>query len=207
MDVGSIFAVEMKPSAVETFVEMELSTDAGAFGKTGQNDCMKRVVVVGAPGSGKSTFSRALASSTGLKAVERDGLGRLDSDEYRANVDQLLTTRGWIFDGFPYYVDDVVYGAIDTVFLLDYARRIVMWRVLRRSAALTRRNTMQGAHASASPRQWLDPNHAFRVAVMKYSARRKEMAELRKRLTGAGTNVITFRHPREAAAWLESEGP
>jgi hypothetical protein len=42
----------------------------------------------------------------------------------------------WILDGGPYYVEDLVYPATDTVIVLDYAKPVVMCRVLRRTLAV-----------------------------------------------------------------------
>jgi hypothetical protein len=33
----------------------------------------------------------------------------------------------------PYYADELVYAAVDTVIFLDYPKLLVMWRVLRRT--------------------------------------------------------------------------
>jgi hypothetical protein len=39
----------------------------------------------------------------------------------------------WILDGAPYYADELVYAAADTVIFLDYPKPVVMWRVLWRT--------------------------------------------------------------------------
>jgi hypothetical protein len=52
--------------------------------------------------------------------VERDGLGILGSDQYRAAIGALAGQRSWILDGAPYYLDDLIYPAADTVIFLDY---------------------------------------------------------------------------------------
>ncbi|QNE20094.1 hypothetical protein F1D05_21980 [Kribbella qitaiheensis] len=94
---------------------------------------MERVVVFGCAGSGKSTLSRELATCTGLPLIERDALGVLGPRDYREALGELAHQQLWILDGAPYYEDDLIYGAADTVILLDYPKLLVMWRVLRRT--------------------------------------------------------------------------
>ncbi len=87
---------------------------------------MRRIVVVGPPGSGKSTLACALARRFDVRLFERDANGPLGSDEYRYAVDDLLGADGWVFDGFPYFVDAEIYGAADTVVALAFSHRLVL---------------------------------------------------------------------------------
>ena len=162
---------------------------------------MRRVVIFGAPGSGKSTLARRLSERTGLRWVERDGLGDLGSDDYRAAVSAVVAHDEWIFDGAPYYVDDEVYGRADTVIIFDFAKPVVMRRVLARSLGLLRPGRTVGAHRSAGLRSWLTADHPVRVAWTSHAARRREAVELLARDDLSGTTVIRFRTPREVDGW------
>src|SRR5260370_15400519 len=106
-----------------------------AAGQRGTVVDVDRVVIAGCAGSGKSTLARALAARTGLPLVERDRLGILGSDQYRAAVGRLAGEPRWILDGAPYYVDDLVYAAADTVVFLDYPKLVVMLRRATRARA------------------------------------------------------------------------
>ena len=75
---------------------------------------VERVVIFGCAGSGKSTLARALSARTSLPVVERDGLGRLGSSSYLCAVEQISHRQRWIFDGPPYFTEDLVYGLADT---------------------------------------------------------------------------------------------
>ena len=83
-------------------------------------------MVFGCAGSGKSTLAREVAARTELPLTERDALGVLGSREYREAIGMLARQPLWILDGAPYYVDDLIYGAADTVIFLDYPRLLVM---------------------------------------------------------------------------------
>jgi adenylate kinase family enzyme len=64
-----------------------------------------RVIVTGMPGSGKSTFSRALSARTGLPLIHLDlhywkpGWTRPSDDEWRTKQRSLLADDAWIADG------------------------------------------------------------------------------------------------------------
>jgi hypothetical protein len=99
------------------------------------------VVVIGCAGSGKSTLARQLAGRTGLPLVERDGLGEEGSPGYLSAMAEMAARPRWILDGAPYYADELVYAAADTVVFLDYSKALVL---LAGAAA-------HGGHRSAPP--------------------------------------------------------
>lgn len=162
---------------------------------------MQRVVIFGAPGSGKSTLAQRLSARTGLPWVERDSLGILGSDDYRNAVTDAVGRDRWIFDGAPYYVDDEVYGRADTVIIFDFAKPVVLRRVVTRSLRLLLRRQADGAHHPAALRSWLAADHPVRVAWTSHAARRREAGALLARDDLRGTTVITFRRPRDVELW------
>jgi adenylate kinase family enzyme len=152
---------------------------------------VKRVVVVGCAGAGKTTLSAALAARLGVPHVERDELGELGSPEYRAAVSDLVRREEWVFDGAPYYVDEVVYGRAQLVVALDYPRRVVMrrvvWRALRWPDA----------------QSWRDPEHPVRWAWSVWAERRREIADLERRPELASAQIVRLGSPADADRWLD----
>ncbi len=75
---------------------------------------MKRVVILGASGAGKSTFSAELSKRIGAAHIDRDKLwsGRvpMESPEFRSAVEEAIAAGNWVFDGMPFYVEDVVFA-------------------------------------------------------------------------------------------------
>lgn len=102
---------------------------------------MKRVLVLGPGGAGKSVFARALAEQAGLPVVELDQLfWKTDlvptpPDEWAAVQRELTTRPSSILDGDlgPHDVVDVRLSAADTIIVLDVSRWRCAWRALRRS--------------------------------------------------------------------------
>ncbi|MGW4365356.1 adenylate kinase [Nocardia takedensis] len=102
---------------------------------------MRRVVVLGRGGAGKSVLAARLATLTGLPVVELDkyfwspDLRPLPPREWARVQSRLADEPRWILDGDlgPYDVLDVRLRAADTVIVLDFALWRCVWRALRRS--------------------------------------------------------------------------
>ena len=163
---------------------------------------MNRVVVAGCAGSGKSTLARELAARTGLPLIERDALGILGSEEYRSAISQMAAAPCWILDGAPYYADEPVYAAADTVIFLDYPKLLVMWRVLRRTLRIELSRHPAGAHRPQGLAAWRDPEHAVRWAWISHRDRHQEGQALAARPELADTQIIRFTRPVMAKRWL-----
>ena len=97
-----------------------------------------RILVLGCPGSGKSTFARALREKTGLPLICLDNLWwRADGTHIsRAEFDQALSEllRGekWIMDGDYSRTYEVRIRASDTVIFLDYPEDVCMAGIVAR---------------------------------------------------------------------------
>jgi hypothetical protein len=156
---------------------------------------VERVVVVGGAGSGKSTLARELASRTGLPLVERDGLGVLGSPEYQTAISRMAAGPCWIRDGAPYYADQLVYAAADTVIFLDYPKPVVMWRVLRRTLRIELARRPAGAHRPQGLAAWRDAEHPVRWAWISHQDRHREGLALTARPELAGAQIIRFTRP------------
>ena len=101
---------------------------------------MQRVLVIGISGAGKSTFSRALANTTGLPLIHLDkefwqpGWVQTPRPEWRAKVGELAARERWIMDGNYDSSLDLRLPRADTVLWFDYPMlrclRRAMWRAV-----------------------------------------------------------------------------
>lgn len=86
---------------------------------------MKKVIVLGCPGAGKSTFSRKLSAKTGLPLFYLDMIWHrpdrteIEQDEFDARLQELLTCDEWIIDGNYARTLPTRLAHCDTVILLD----------------------------------------------------------------------------------------
>jgi adenylate kinase family enzyme len=99
---------------------------------------MRRVMVIGSPGAGKTTFARRLAEKLSLPVIYldvhywRSGWQPSDLDDWRERVAALATAPEWIMDGNFSNTYDLRMRHADTLIWLDYPRRTCLCRVLLR---------------------------------------------------------------------------
>ena len=99
---------------------------------------MKKVIVIGCPGSGKSTFSRALHNITGVSLYHLDMLNwnadrtTVSKEVFRARLAEIIAKDSWIIDGNYGSTMELRLQACDTVFFLDYPLEVCLEGVLSR---------------------------------------------------------------------------
>jgi adenylate kinase family enzyme len=102
---------------------------------------MKRVVILGRGGAGKSTFARRLGERTGLPVVELDkhfwrpSLVPTPHAQWIEVQQKLAAQECWIMDGDLGKYDEpgVRLKASDTVLVLDFSLLLCSTRAIRRS--------------------------------------------------------------------------
>ena len=99
---------------------------------------MKRVIVIGSPGAGKSTFARQLRDRTGLPLFYLDMIWHLPDrttitrEEFDRKLSDILNTDAWIIDGNYGRTLELRLRSCDTVFLLDYPLEVCLASVAAR---------------------------------------------------------------------------
>lgn len=100
---------------------------------------MKRILIVGCCGAGKSTIARKLKACLGLPVIHLDQHYHLPNWEepstevWRNRVSQLVNGERWIMDGNYGGSLDIRLPVADTVIFMDYPTSTCLWRVLTRT--------------------------------------------------------------------------
>ena len=109
------------------------------IGRTkGNIPLMKKVIVIGSPGAGKTTFSRRLGEITGIPVRHLDSIWHLPDrtniprEEFDGKLADMLEEESWIIDGNYSRTMEMRLQACDTVFLLDYPADVCLAGVRER---------------------------------------------------------------------------
>jgi adenylate kinase family enzyme len=96
---------------------------------------MRRILVIGNAGAGKTSVAQLLASQRCLpyigldRIVWKPGWVKTSTLERQEKESAIADTPTWVVDG----VSLLILGAADTVILLDYPRYKCFWRAIRRN--------------------------------------------------------------------------
>ena len=99
---------------------------------------MKRVIVIGCPGSGKTTFAEKLNKITGLSLYYLDAIWHkpdkthIPREEFDRRLLEILATDEWIIDGEYGRTVEMRLKECDTVFLFDLPAEVCLQGVTNR---------------------------------------------------------------------------
>jgi adenylate kinase family enzyme len=109
---------------------------------------MKKVLVIGSCGAGKSTFAKKLSKCTGINLIHLDqeywkpNWVRTNSDVFKKKVAELISGDEWIIDGNYNSTMGMRISAADTIIFLDFSRWICLYRTLKRRLRNNRVDTI-----------------------------------------------------------------
>lgn len=158
---------------------------------------MKRVVVIGSPGSGKSVFSVKLQEKTGLPLYHLDNIWwkpdrtHVSREEFDAALFAILERDEWIIDGSYSRTFEPRIKACDTVIDLDYDTDVCMEGIVNRVG--------QARPDIPWTEQTLDPELVELVKTYKMR-NGPVLSELFRKYRDK--NIHIFRTREEADGWL-----
>jgi adenylate kinase family enzyme len=161
---------------------------------------LRRVVVLGCSGAGKSTVADALARRTGLPVVHLDaffwqpGWVMPHEQAWRAVQRGLVAAPAWVLDGNYSATYDERLPLADTVVVVEASRWICLLRVLRRTWRL------RGTEVAPGCPHRVDLGHLRYV----WSYPRRHRSRLDAALADLGPDVrlVRLRHRREVHEFL-----
>lgn len=91
---------------------------------------MEKVIVIGCPGSGKTTFAEKLNKCTGLPLFYLDAIWHkpdkthISREEFDERIEEIFKTDRWIIDGNYKRTLEIRIKQCDTVFLFDLPAKV-----------------------------------------------------------------------------------
>ena len=161
---------------------------------------MKKVIVIGCPGSGKSTVSRTLHNKTGIPLYHLDMMywnadkTTVEKSVFLERLSAVLEKDEWIIDGNYGSTMELRMVACDTVIFLDYPLEICLDGIRER----------RGKPRSDMPWIETEEDAEFIEFIKNYEEQQKpKVLELLKK--HSDKNIIIFKSREQADAFLNGE--
>lgn len=153
---------------------------------------MKKIIIIGSPGAGKSTLSRELSSILSIDLYHMDKLFwkpdwvSVSREELEEKLSQVVNKDSWIIDGNYLNTMDMRIERADTIIFLDYPLWLCLWGVFKRRVEYskkTRSDITEGCKENL--------NFEFLKFVVNFSRnQRKEVYEKLENLNNEKTIYI-----------------
>ena len=161
---------------------------------------MKKIIVIGCPGSGKSTVARALHNKTGIPLYHLDMMywnadkTTVEKSVFRERLSAVLEKDEWIIDGNDGSTMELRMAACDTVIFFDYLLEICLDGIKER----------RGKPRSDMPWIETEEDAEFIEFIKNYNEQQKpKVLELLKKYSDK--NIIIFKNREQADAFLNGE--
>ena len=161
---------------------------------------MKKIIVIGCPGSGKSTLSRALHNKTGIPLYHLDMMywnadkTTVEKSVFLERLSAVLEKNEWIIDGNYGSTMELRMVACDTVIFLDYSFDVCLDGIKER----------RGKPRSDMPWIETEEDAEFIEFIKNYNEQQKpKVLELLQKYTDK--NIIIFKSREQADAFLNGE--
>jgi adenylate kinase family enzyme len=163
---------------------------------------MKKVIIIGCPGSGKSTFARKLKKASGLPLYHLDMIyWKADGTTVTRQIlvegiKEILQKPEWIIDGDYASTMEMRMKECDTVFFLDYPTKVCLDGI----------NSRKGNIRSDMPFKDCDKDDGEFLSLIKnYNCnKRPEVMKLFEKYPEK--NIIIFKSRQESESFFENTG-
>ncbi|QSJ15645.1 DNA topology modulation protein [Nostoc sp. UHCC 0702] len=164
---------------------------------------MKKIMIIGSGGAGKSTLARELGSMLGLEVIHLDtlywnpGWVETPKPEWQSIIEDLTLRESWIMDGNYSGTLDIRLAIADTVIFLDLKRLLCLWRVIKRSWQYAGQSRPDMASGCPERLTW-----EFLKFVWTYPITRRPKILNKLSQLAPNQQVIILREPKEVREFL-----
>ena len=164
---------------------------------------MKKILVIGNTGAGKTTFAKELAEKTGLPLIHLDKIfwcgnwEHISEDELDEKLSEILSRDEWIIDGNYNRTLEYRLEFADTVFFFDLPTVTCLWGITKR--IIKNHGKTRPDMGGNCPDSFRKAKELYKSTVTYNRRNRKKYYELLKK----SENVIVFQTRKSARKYLE----
>lgn len=172
-------------------------------------DSLRRVLVVGTSGSGKTAFASALAERLETSHIELDALYWGENwvpnpeADYIEALSSALESEMWVIDGNISPQNSAMLHRATSIVWLNYSFPVVFGRAVRRTFRRIRTGERLYAGNQESIRQVFDLGWIPWWVIRTYSRRRREYSLLFAKPEFSDIKMLEFKSPQEAEQLIE----
>ena len=170
---------------------------------------LRRVIVIGTSGSGKTTFARQLSALLGVKHIEIDAINWLENwqerapEDFKSLVEQQITAEEWVMDGNYSRVRDVTWRRASAFVWLNYSFPVNFYRMVSRTLRrVVSREVLYSNNRESFRQSFLSRDSIVLWMLKTYRRRRRQYAELLRQPEWREKEIFIFARPRQAADFL-----
>ena len=174
-------------------------------------DEMRRIVVVGTCGSGKTTLATQLAQRIAVPHVELDALHwgpnwtPVETEVFRKHTEAALAGDAWTVDGNYSAVRDIVWARADTVVWLRYSLWVIYRQLTRRTLGRVWRKEVLW---NGNREEWHNMFARDSLFIWAMTSNRKQLGQYPVLFEEYGhLKVVILHSPREMHRWLADTFP
>jgi len=172
---------------------------------------MKRIVVVGTSGAGKTTLAKYLSEKLDLSFIWLDELAWLpgwkmmEQDKLAKIIDEKTSGDRWALDGNYYRYREIFWPKATHIIWLNYSFRVIFWRCLKRTIrrSWTKEKLFNGENRESFYQSFFT-KHSILVWVLKtFWKHRREYPEMFKVDQYKYVKIIELKNQKELDEFLD----
>ena len=166
---------------------------------------MKKVIIIGSGGAGKSTLARKLGNVLGIKVYHLDALywkpgwEKTDHDQWKDTIAEILDEDEWIMDGNFGGTMEMRASAADSIIFLDYSTERCLYGIFKRRVMYHGKSRPDMNEGCPEKLDW-----EFISWVAQYKRKKSPaIIKLLKQYQEQGKTIYHFTAPCETEAFIE----
>lgn len=175
---------------------------------------MKKVIIIGPAGAGKSTLATQLAEKLGVEHTELDSINhqpnwqRIEEDEFRRIVNEKTKADGWVFCGNYFSrLGLEFWQKADTVIWLDYPFPLVLRRLVSRTFKRgIKRQELWNGNRESLLKNFIRKDSVIYWMMSTWNKQKRRYGLIFGNPQGLdGVELVRLRSPRETKLFIDTQ--